>query len=118
MNSVQLSGRLTKDPEMRYTSDQLAIASFTIAVDRLKREDADFISVKVFGKQAESCEKYTGKGLRVIVTGRIQTGSYTNREGSKVYTTDVIADRVEFLDWKEKQQQQAFEDVTDDSLPF
>lgn len=123
MNNAILSGRLTRDPEIRYTVDNLAIASFTLAVDRLPKRDgtkeADFISVKIFGKQAESCEKHTGKGLRVIVIGRIQTGSYTNKEGNKVYTTEVIADRVEFLDWKgdTDNKQTTFEPVSD-VLPF
>lgn len=123
MNNAILSGRLTRDPEIRYTVENLAIASFTLAVDRLPKRDgtkeADFINVKIFGKQAESCEKHTGKGLRVIVIGRIQTGSYTNKEGNKVYTTEVIADRVEFLDWKgdTDNKQTTFEPVTD-VLPF
>lgn len=123
MNNAMLSGRLTRDPEIRYTVDNLAIASFTLAVDRLPKRDgtkeADFINVKIFGKQAESCEKHTGKGLRVIVSGRIQTGSYTNKEGNKVYTTEVIADRVEFLDWKgdTDSKQPTFEPVPD-VLPF
>ena len=102
MNSVVLIGRLTRDPELSYTPNtQTAVAHFSIAVDRPRRngEDAgaDFIRITVFGKQAETCDRYLNKGRQVAVLGRIQTGSYKNREGVTVYTTDVIADRVEFL---------------------
>lgn len=103
MNSVFLIGRLTRDPEVRYTQSQLAVARFSIAVDRLARQgeekQTDFPSIVVFGKQAENCEKYLAKGRKVAIEGRLQTGSYTNKEGQKVYTTDVIANRVEFLEW-------------------
>lgn len=104
MNSVVLIGRLTKDPELRYTSGtQMAVATFTVAIDRPVRAGAekqtDFPRVTVFGKQAENCEKYLAKGRLVGVQGRLQTGSYTNKDGVTVYTTDVVADRVEFLDW-------------------
>ncbi len=102
MNSVVLIGRLTRDPELSYTPNtQTAVAHFSIAVDRPRRngEDAgaDFIRITVFGKQAETVDRYLSKGKQVAVQGRIQTGSYKNREGVTVYTTDVIADRVEFL---------------------
>ena len=103
MNSVALIGRLTRDPEVRYgAQSQTAIARFTIAVDRQRggrdsEQTADFISITCFGKTAELVEKYMGKGRLVGITGRIQTGSY-EKDGRKVYTTDVIADRVEFLD--------------------
>jgi len=97
MNSVSLTGRLTKDPEVRYSQANMAIARFTLAVDRpMKKDEADFIPVTCFGKTAELVEKYIQKGRLVGVTGRIQTGSY-EKDGRKVYTTDVIADRVEFL---------------------
>lgn len=106
MNSVALIGRLTRDPEVRYTGDQMAIATFSIAIDRPPRRDGtketDFPRITVFGRQAENCEKYLRKGRLVGVTGRIQTGSYTNRDGNKVYTTDVVADRVEFLEWGDR----------------
>jgi single-strand DNA-binding protein len=106
MNQVILIGRLTRDPEVRYTGDQMAVASFTVAVDRPVRADkekqADFPRVTVFGRQAETCEKYLAKGRLVAVQGRLQTGSYKNREGLTVYTTDVVADRVEFLDWGDR----------------
>ena len=102
MNQVILIGRLTKDPEIRYTSStQMAVATFTVAVDRPvkagEEKKADFPRVTVFGKQAENCEKYLAKGRLVGIHGRLQTGSYTNKDGVTVYTTDVIADRVEFL---------------------
>jgi single-strand DNA-binding protein len=102
MNNVALIGRLTRDPEVRYTSGtQMAVARFTIAVDRQFKRDgeptADFIPIVAFGKTAELCERYISKGRQVAVEGRIQTGSYTNKDGNKVYTTDVVANRVEFL---------------------
>lgn len=107
MNSVALIGRLTRDPEIRYTNEQMAIATFSIAIDRPPRRDGtretDFPRITVFGRQAENCEKYLRKGRLVGITGRIQTGSYTNRDGQKVYTTDVVADRVEFIDWGDRE---------------
>lgn len=107
MNNVVLIGRLTKDPQIRYTSgSNTAVASFTIAIDRPSRQgeqkQADFPRIIVFGRQAESCEKYLEKGMRVGVSGRIQTGSYQNQKGDTVYTTDVVANRVEFLEWKDQ----------------
>ena len=102
MNNVTLIGRLTKDPETRYTSDtQMAITRFSIAIDRGKDKGADFPSIVVFGKQAENCEKYLKKGRLAGIQGRLQTGSY-EKDGHKVYTTDVVADRVEFLGGSEK----------------
>lgn len=101
MNSVALIGRLTRDVELSYTPQQTAVGKFTLAVDRPKRngEDAgaDFIRITVFGKQAESCNRYLSKGRQAAVTGRINTGSYKNKNGDTVYTTDVIAERVEFI---------------------
>ena len=102
MNTVILMGRLTRDPEIRYAQNEsgTAVARYTLAVDRrYKREgeqNADFIGCVVFGKGAEFAEKYLQKGTKIAVTGRIQTGSYTNKEGKKVYTTDVIVDEQEF----------------------
>ena len=123
MNKTLLIGRLTKDPEIRYTNDNLAIASFTLAINRPPKRDgtkeADFPRVIVFGKQAENCEKYIAKGSRVAVEGRLQTGSYTNKNGEKVYTTEILAERVEFIDFKERSQTwQGFEDISDDDLPY
>ena len=102
MNSVVLIGRLARDPELSYTPNtQTAVTRFTLAVDRPRRQGedqgADFIRVTVFGRQAETCDRYLSKGRQAAVQGRIQTGSYKNREGVTVYTTDIIADRVEFL---------------------
>ena len=106
MNKVILMGRLTRDPEMRNSNGEsnTAIARYTLAVDRrYKREGeagADFISCVAFGRSAEFAEKYFRQGMRVLVSGRIQTGSYTNKEGQRVYTTDIIADDQEFADSK------------------
>ena len=104
MNSVSLVGRLARDPEVRYTPSQMAVARFTVAVDRPFTRDnggdqqtADFISCVAFGKTAEFIERYFTKGRPIGITGRIQTGSYTNKDGAKVYTTDVVAERVEFV---------------------
>lgn len=109
MNSVVLIGRLTREPEVRYTSaTQMAVATFTIAIDRPVRaggeKQTDFPRVTVFGKQAENCEKYLAKGRLVGIQGRLQTGSYQKKDGATVYTTDVVADRVEFLEWGDKTQ--------------
>ena len=111
MNQVILIGRLTRDPEVRYTADQMAIASFSLAIDRPvaagREKQADFPRVTVFGKQAETCERYLAKGRQVAVQGRIRTGSYKNKEGATVYTTEVVADRVEFLEWGDKTERQS-----------
>ena len=100
MNSVQLTGRLTRDPEVRYTDGGLSIARFTLAVSRrFKQEgspDADFIRCVAFGKTAEFIEKYFSQGRKMDLNGRIQTGSYTYQEGQKVYTTDIVVENVEF----------------------
>lgn len=106
MNKANLLGRLTRDPEIRYSqgNDQMAIARYTLAVDRRFKRDgeqaADFISCVAFGKAAEFTEKYLKKGTKIAVTGRIQTGSYTNRDGQKVYTTDVVIEEQEFAESK------------------
>lgn len=110
MNKVILIGRLTRDPEMRNSNGEsnTAIARYTLAVDRrYKREGeagADFISCVAFGRSAEFAEKYFHQGLKVVVTGRIQTGSYTNRDGNKVYTTDVVVEDQEFAESKAASQ--------------
>ena len=126
MNSVVLIGRLTKDPEVNYIpSSQMAVATFTLAVDRIgaKEKTADFPRIKVFGKQAENCERFLSKGRRCGVQGRIQTGSYKNKDGATVYVTEIVADRVEFLEWGDKKQAPAdeppagFEGVEED-IPF
>lgn len=123
MNLVLISGRLTKDPEVRYTTGtQMAVAVFTLAIDRGKDKNgedmgADFPRVTVFGKQAENCERYLAKGCRVAVQGKIQTGSYEDKNGQKVFTTDVIAQRVEFIDFKEKNPQNANQSAWNDNPP-
>lgn len=101
MNKVILIGRLTNDVDLKYTGGQMAVAKFTLAVDRMKNNETDFIRVTVFGKQGENAEKYLSKGKKTAIEGRIQTGSY-EKDGKKVYTTDVIADRVEFIEWGDK----------------
>lgn len=109
MNSVQLVGRLTRDPEVRYTEGGSSIARFALAVDRrFKGENgptADFPNCVAFGKTAEFIEKYFHKGMRMGCQGRIQTGSYTNNDGQKVYTTDVVVENCEFVESKGSQQQ-------------
>ena len=108
MNKVILMGRLTRDPEVRYSQGEnsTAIARYTLAVDRRFRRNndgeqtADFIGCVAFGRSAEFAEKYFRQGLKVIVTGRIQTGSYTNKDGQKVYTTDVVVEEQEFAESK------------------
>ena len=109
MNKVILMGRLTKDPDVRYRQGESStgIACYTLAVDRrFARRDqqdaqtADFIGIVAFGKAGEFAEKYLKKGTKIIVTGRIQTGSYTNKDGQKVYTTDVVAEDQEFAESK------------------
>ncbi len=110
MNKVVLMGRLTRDPEVRYTQgdSSLAIARYTLAVDRRFKRDgdeqtADFINCVAFGKAAEFAEKYFHKGIKIAVSGRIQTGSYTNKDGVKVYTTEVVAEEQEFAESKNAQ---------------
>ena len=110
MNKVILMGRLTRDPEVRYSSGEnaLAIARYTLAVDRRFHKDneasADFIGCVAFGKGGEFAEKYLRQGTKVVVTGRIQTGSYTNREGQKVYTTEIVVEDQEFAESKAASQ--------------
>ena len=109
MNKVILMGRLTRDPEVRYSQGerQMAIARYTLAVDRRGRantsngeQTADFIQCVAFDRSAEFAEKYFHQGTKLVVTGRIQTGSYTNKDGQRVYTTDVVVENVEFAESK------------------
>jgi len=105
MNKVILMGRMTKDPEVRYTDGGASIARFSLAVDRRYKQEgaeqtADFINCIAFGKTAEFIEKYFYKGSKAVIEGRIQTGSYTNKDGQKVYTTDVVVEQVEFAESK------------------
>lgn len=110
MNKVILMGRLTRDPEIRYSSGEngTAVGRYTLAVDRRYKKageaTADFINCVTFGRSAEFAEKYLRQGTKIIVTGRIQTGSYTNREGAKIYTTDVVVEEQEFAESKRSQE--------------
>ena len=113
MNKVILMGRLTRDPEVRYSQGEnaTAVARYTLAVDRRQSRNnqngeptADFIQCVAFGRSGEFAEKYFRKGLKVVVTGRIQTGSYTNKDGQKVYTTDVVVEDQEFAESKAASQ--------------
>ena len=124
MNKVVLVGRLTRDPEVRYSqgNNATAVARYTVAVDRRFRRDgdsqtADFIGCVAFGRQAEFAEKYLRKGTKIALTGRIQTGSYTNKDGNKVYTTEVVANRVEFLEWGDRPSGGAAPARQDDDIP-
>lgn len=128
MNKVILIGRLTRDPEIRYTSEQMAIARYTLAVDRRSHTEggptADFIGCVAFGKIGEFAEKYLHKGTKIAVTGRIQTGSYTNKDGQKVYTTEVVIESHEFAESARGGNNPAPEDGfmnidgIDDEIPF
>lgn len=136
MNKVMLMGRLTKDPEVR-TGESTTVAKYTLAVNRKFKKDgeptADFINCVSFGKTAEFAEKYFRKGMQVAISGRIQTGSYTNKDGNKVYTTDVVVEEQEFAESKAASQQNKnnvsgsvpssdgfmnIPDGIDESLPF
>lgn len=137
MNKVIVVGRLTRDPEMKYTTGEsaTAIARFSLAVNRkFKNADgeyeADFINCVAFGKTAEFVEKYFNKGMAMGIVGRIQTGSYTNKDGQKVYTTEVVVEETEFVESKNKSTSESvvtnnasvqsdFEEATDDGeMPF
>lgn len=107
MNKVHLMGRLTRDPEVRYSQGEnaMAVARYALAVDRKynrnnDEQSADFINCVAFGRNGEFAEKYLRKGTKIVVTGRIQTGSYTNKDGVKVYTTDVVVEEQEFAESK------------------
>jgi single-strand DNA-binding protein len=118
MNKVMLMGRLTRDPEVRYSQGEnsLAIARYTVAVDRrFKRpgeQEADFISCVAFGKSAEFAERYLKQGTKLVVTGRIQTGSYTNKDGQKVYTTEVVVEDQEFAESKSSNGDAGFQQTS------
>lgn len=136
MNKVIEIGRLVKDPEIRYSqgANPTAIARYTLAVDRKFKQEgqptADFINCIAFGKLGEFAEKYLNKGVKIAVTGRIQTGSYTNKDGQKVYTTDVVVEEQEFCESKSQSNSQPqptpsndnswldIPDGVEDSLPF
>jgi single-strand DNA-binding protein len=123
MNKVVLMGRLTKDPEIRYSQGQtpIAIANYTLAVDRKFKKpgepDADFISCVTFGKYAEFAEKYLNQGTKIVIEGRIQTGSYTNNQGVKVYTTQVVVEGQEFAESKKDSRVETQEPNIPDKIP-
>lgn len=122
MNKVMLIGRITKDPELRYTSSNIPSVRFTLAVNRPfenqnGERETDFINIVVWRKQAENVKKYVSKGSLVAVEGRIQTGSY-EKEGQRVYTTDVVADNVQFLESKSQSQNRMQDDVTPSDFAF
>lgn len=123
MNKVILIGRLTKDPDVRRSQEGKAIARYTLAVDRWGKEKAaDFIQCVAFDKKGEFAEQYFRKGMKIAITGRIQTGKYTNKDGQTVYTTDVIIDDQEFCESKgthpqEAQQTDGSVSVPDDFRP-
>lgn len=127
LNKVILIGRLTRDPDVRYSNndgDQLCIARYTLAVDRIKKDETDFIGCVAFGKQGEFAEKYLKQGIKIAIEGRIQTGSYTDKDGKKVYTTDVVVEKHEFCESKSDEPPKSngeFMNVpkdVGDSLPF
>ena len=136
MNKVILMGRLTRDPDIRYSqgANTTCVARYTLAVDRKFKQEgqptADFINCIAFGKLGEFAEKYLHKGVKIAVTGRIQTGSYTNKDGQKVYTTDVVVEEQEFCESKSQSNSQPqptpsndnswmnIPDGVEDSLPF
>ena len=116
MNQVSLLGRICNDVELRYLDSGMAVTTITLAVDRPKKRDgdkeADFPRINIFDKQAEALQKYSGKGKRILVEGRLRTGSY-DKNGEKVYFTDVNATRVEFIDFNQKTRQNENESVTE-----
>lgn len=123
MNKAIISGRMTKDPELRFLPDGKAVSTFTLAVNRMKKGEADFIKVTVWGNSAESVAKYCFKGSLAEVDGSIRTGSY-EKDGKKVYTTDIMANQVNFLDTKKKDGENSesadpFDEIISDAeIPF
>ena len=120
MNKVFLIGHLVKDPELRYTSSNIPVASFSLAVNRnftnqSGEREADFINIVVWRKQAENCKNYLTKGSQVAIEGRIQTRSYDGQDGQKRYVTEVVADNVQFLDTKASREQRQ---TSDDINPY
>lgn len=123
LNSVTLIGRLTRDPELRYSPSGVAVSTFTLAVDRMRKQDnqqqADFIPIVVFNKQAENCANYLGKGRLAAVEGRIQVRSYDDKSGQKKWRTEVVANTVRFLDRAKKEEDADFTEVDmPDDTPF
>jgi single-strand DNA-binding protein len=115
MNKVILIGNVTRDPETK-TAKDTTITTFSLAIQGIKKEDVDFINCKCFGKTAELIGKYVTKGSKIAIEGRIKTGNY-EKDGKKIYTTDIIVDKVEFLSKSNGAKEEANTDVTDE-LPF
>lgn len=99
-------GRLTKDPDVRFTQEGTCVARYAVAIDRYKKDETDFIPCVAFGKQGEFAQKYLAKGKKVFVSGRIQTGSYVNKNGTRIYTTEIVVDGQEFVESKGRQEPQ------------
>ena len=129
LNKAQLVGRLTKDPELKYLGNGTPVTNFTLAINRTFKNkngerEADFINVVIWRKQAENVAQYVGKGSQVAVSGRLQSRSYENKEGQRVYITEVVADEVHFLDNKSKKREDDLPDGlyalddTGEELPF
>lgn len=137
MNSAQLIGRLVKDPQLRYSSNNVAIVKFTLAVNRTfankdGERDADFISCVAFKQNAENLSKYQKKGNRIAISGHIQTGSYEDNDGKRIYTTDIVCDNIQFLEPKQYNSEEAKQvqrdiqpkskgeslDISESDLPF
>lgn len=121
MNRVVLMGRLCDEPTTKYTEQGLCVARYRLAVNRRGEKNvADFIQIVAFGKSGEFAEKYLHKGTKIVLSGRIQTGSYTNRDGQKVYTTEVVAEDQEFAESKKSDESKEgeWEQITTEDLPF
>jgi len=122
INSVIIIGRMTKDPELKYTNSNIAVCKFTLAVNKKYKQEgqptADFIRCVAWKQNAENLVKFIKKGGQIGLTGYIQTGSYDDKDGKRVYTTDVVADSVQFLENKSDRQDDRFEPKLDDTLPF
>jgi single-strand DNA-binding protein len=128
LNKAIIIGRLTKDPELKYTQSGVAVTNFTVAVDRNFKnaqgeKETDFIPVVVWRQQAEHCCRYLGKGRLVAVSGRIQVRTYDDKDGTRRYVTEIVADEVQFLDWGEKKESndmEGFQPIGNDidDLPF
>lgn len=123
MNKVFLIGRLVRDPELRYTSSNIPVATFSLAVNRNftnqnGEREADFINIVVWRKQAENCKNYINQGSQVAIDGRLQTRSYDDQNGQKRYVTEVVADNVQFLDTKAAREQRIKTSQTEDINPY
>ena len=118
MNKVILSGRLCADPDVRYSEvrgEQMAVASYRLAVNRIKADETDFITCVAFGKAGEFAEKYLKKGTKMLISGRIQTGSYTNQDNQKVYTTNVVVETQEFCESKKNSENNEAQEPQEDA---